>query len=100
MEIFEVIGIIVVSIVVPYIVALIRNETIKGNTARWIAIGVSVIAGLCVGLLDGLPTTPEAIATCVFASISGVQVAYSAFRSIGITSGWLDALMEIKAEVK
>lgn len=91
----EAICLIVTSLVVPYVVALIRNSTISGNVARWVAIGVSIVAGIAAGLIGGIPSTVGAWVTCVFASIGGVQTAYALFKSVGVTSGWLDALMEL-----
>lgn len=92
----EAIALVITAIVVPYVVALIRNETVTGTAARWLAIGVSVVAGVVAGLIGGIPATAGAWVTCLFAAIGGVQVAYTAFRSVGVTSGWLDALMDVK----
>lgn len=93
--IIEAACLIVTSLVVPYVVALIRNNTLTGTKARWLAIGVSIVAGIVAGFVGGIPTTAVAWVTCVFASIGGTQTAYTLFKSVGITSGWLDALMEI-----
>lgn len=95
MTAIEAIALLVTALVVPYVVALIRNEAITGERARWLAVGVSVLAGIVAGLVGGIPTTIGAWVTCIFAAVGGVQVAYTAFRSIGITSRWLDALMEV-----
>lgn len=94
----EAIALVITAIVVPYAVALIRNESVTGSAARWLAIGVSLIAGVVAGVVGGIPATAGAWVTCLFAAIGGVQVAYTAFRSVGVTSGWLDALMEVGAK--
>ena len=43
----------------------------------------------------GVPTEPSAWVTSIFASVGGVQVAYAAFKSVGITDKWLDALLAL-----
>lgn len=91
----EAVALIVTAIVVPYVVALIRTKTITGRYAQWLAIGVSVIAGIASGFIGGVPASAAAWIECIFAAVGGVQFAYTAFKSIGITSNWLDALMEI-----
>lgn len=91
----EAIALVVVSLIVPFGVQLIKHEAIMGNTARWVAICVSVMAGIICGFVGGIPITPAAWVTCVFAAIGGVQVAYAAYRAVGITSKWLDALADV-----
>lgn len=88
----EAIALIITALVVPYVVALIKNQTLTGNKARWIAIGVSVLAGVVTALVSGIPATPLAWITCILAAVGAVQLAYSAFKSVGITCGWLEAL--------
>lgn len=95
MTIIEAIALLVTALVVPYVVALIRNEAITGNRARWLAVGVSALAGVVAGLVGGVPATPGDLVACVFAAVGGTQVAYTAFRSVGVTSKWLTALMEV-----
>lgn len=98
MTIIEAIALVVTALVVPYVVALIRNEAITSNRARWLAVGVSVLAGIVAGLVGGIPATPGDWVTCIFAAVGGVQVAYTAFKSVGVTSKWLTALMEVGAK--
>lgn len=98
MTIMEAIALVVTALVVPYVVALVRNGAVTGSRARWLAIGVSVIAGIVAGFVGGIPETAGAWVTCIMAAIGGVQVAYTAFRSIGVTSKWLNALMEVGAK--
>lgn len=82
---------IVVCVVIPYVVNLCKNQTWSSNVKRWLAIAFSIIGGLAVGFISGAPT-PETFVTWVLAVIGGVQIAYAAFKSVGVTSGWLDAL--------
>lgn len=95
MTIMEAIALIVTALLVPYVVALIRNEAITGNRARWLAVGVSALAGVVAAFVGGIPTSPAEVVACVFAAVGGTQVAYTAFRSVGVTSKWLTALMEV-----
>lgn len=95
MTIMEAIALLVTALLVPYVVALIRNEAITGNRARWLAVGVSALAGVVAAFVGGIPTSPAEVVACVFAAIGGTQVAYTAFRSVGVTSKWLTALMEV-----
>lgn len=92
----EAISLLIVAILVPYVVQLIKSETLTGNKARWIAIGISLCAGVFTALISGIPSTPAAWITCTLSAIGAVQIAYSAFKAVGITSGWLDALSAIK----
>lgn len=98
MTIMEAIALVVTALVVPYVVALIRNEAITGSRARWLAIGVSVLAGIVVGFVGGIPATPGAWITCIMAAIGAVQAAYTLFKSVGVTSRWLDALMALRKD--
>lgn len=82
---------IIVCVVLPYVVNLVKQANWPTNTKRWIAICMSVVAGLAAGLIAGAPT-PETLLTWVFGIVGGTQVAYTAFESVGVTSGWLDAL--------
>lgn len=95
MTIMEAIALVVTALVVPYVVALIRNEAITGNRARWLAVGVSVLAGIVAAFVGGVPASPADVVACVFAAVGGTQVAYTTFRSVGVTSKWLTALMEV-----
>ena len=81
----------IIVVVLPYVVNLCKKAEWNANIKRWIAIGLSLIVGVATGVLSGVPT-PETLLTWVLAVIGGTQVAYAAFKSIGITSSWLDAL--------
>lgn len=98
MTIFEVIAAIVAVIVIPFLTNAIKTKAMSGNAARWVAIIVSIIGGIIVGLVGGVPTTPEAWLTTIFAIVGGVQVAYSAFKSVGVTNAWLDALLNVNTD--
>ena len=65
----EAITLLVTALVVPYVVALIKNKTLTGNKARWIAIGVSVLAGVVTAFVSGIPADPIAGITCIVAAI-------------------------------
>ena len=95
MTMIEVIAVIVAALTVPYGVQLIKHGAVSGSAARWLAIGVSVVAGLLCGLAGGVPDAPGAWLACVMSTVGGVQVAYSAYKSVGVTSKWLDALADV-----
>ena len=95
MTVIEAVAAIVAVVVIPFLVNAIKTKAMSGNVARWVAIIVSVIGGIIIGLIGGMPTTPEAWLTTVFAIVGGVQFAYSAFKSVGITNAWLEALLNV-----
>lgn len=66
----EAIALLVTALVVPYVVALIKNKTLTGNKARWIAIGVSVLAGVVTAFVSGIPADPIAWITCIVAAMA------------------------------
>lgn len=89
----------VICVIMPYVVNLCKKAQWSKNVKRWLAIGVSLLVGVATGVIAGMPT-PETFVTWVLAIIGGTQVAYSAFKSIGVTSGWLDALEGIGSKVE
>lgn len=95
MTVIEAVAAIVAVVIIPFLVNAIKTNAMTGNVARWVAMIVSVIGGIIVGLIGGVPTTPEAWLTTVFAIVGGVQFAYSAFKSVGITNAWLEALLNV-----
>lgn len=95
MTVMEAVAAIVAVVIIPFLVNAIKTNAMTGSVARWVAIIVSVIGGIIVGLIGGVPTTPEAWLTTVFAIVGGVQFAYSAFKSVGITNAWLEALLNV-----
>ena len=42
-----------------------------------------------------MPDGPGAWLACVMSTVGGVQVAYAAYKSAGVTSKWLDALSDV-----
>ena len=51
-------------------------------------------------MANGIPTDPGAWVTAIFACVGGVQVAYAAFKAVGVTDKWLDALLAMGAPKK
>lgn len=86
---------IVLSLVVPFAVQLIKTDAMTGKAARVLALACSLLAGIVTGLVGGVPADPGAWVTCAFAVVGGVQAAYTLFKSVGITSKWLDALLGV-----
>lgn len=86
---------IVLSLVVPFAVQLIKTEAMTGTASRVLALACSLLAGIVTGLVGGVPADPGAWVTCAFAIVGGVQAAYTLFKSVGITSKWLDALLGV-----
>lgn len=86
---------VVTVLVVPYIVQAIKTQAMSGNAARWIAIAVSVLAGVLTAMAGGIPADPASLVTSIFACVGGVQVAYAAFKTVGVTSKWLDSLLAL-----
>ena len=80
---------------VPYIVQAIKSKAMTGNMARWIAIAVSALCGVLTAMAGGMPSEPAAWVTSIFACVGGVQVAYAAFKTVGVTDKWLDALLAL-----
>ena len=89
----------ILCVVIPYVVNLCKKSEWSTNAKRWLAIGFSLVAGVATALLSGMPT-PETLVAWTLAVIGGVQVAYAAFKAIGVTSGWLDALEGVGSETK
>lgn len=81
----------ILCVVIPYVVNLCKKAEWSTAAKRWLAIIFSIVAGVATALLSGIPTA-ETLVTWVLAVVGGVQLAYTAFKSIGVTSGWLDAL--------
>lgn len=94
MEFVVPVATLIVVVVLPFFVNLCTTETISSNIKRWIVIVVSLLVGIATGVLSGFPT-PETLVTWALACIGGVQVAYSAFKAIGLTNTWLEALQGV-----
>lgn len=81
------------SVILPFIIQAIKSEAMGGNAARWLAIAASALFGALTAMANGIPTDPGAWVTAIFACVGGVQVAYAAFKAVGVTNKWLDALL-------
>lgn len=88
---------VVLIVAIPYVVNLCKKSEWSSDTKRWLSIGCSIVAGFATAFLSGAPT-PETLVTWVLAVVGGVQISYTAFKSIGITSNWLDALEGIGSQ--
>lgn len=99
MEWIAPIATIIIVILLPYVVNLCKNESWSAETKRLLAMCFSIVAGVATALISGVPT-PETFVTWVLAVIGGVQLAYTAFKSVGVTSNWLDALEGIGSKTK
>lgn len=84
----------IIVVLLPFFVNLCTTGAVSSNAKRWIVIIISILVGLATGITAGLPT-PETLVTWVLACLGGVQLAYSAFKAIGITNTWLDALQGV-----
>lgn len=84
---------IVTSVVMPSIIQAIKSGAMGSNEARWVAIAMSAVCGVLAAMADGMPGDPSAWVSSILACVGGVQVAYSAFKSVGVTDRWLDALL-------
>lgn len=95
MTIVQAIATLISVLVIPFIVQLIKTEAMQANTARWVALIVSVAAGVVTGFIGGIPANPGDWVTCVLAVVGGIQVAYSAFKAVGVSNVWLEALLNV-----
>lgn len=81
----------ILCVALPYVVNLCKGANWSASAKRWLAIAFSIVAGIATAFMSGVPT-PETLVTWVLAVVGGVQIAYAAFKAIGVTSNWLDAL--------
>ncbi|WP_114513481.1 hypothetical protein [Eggerthella lenta] len=100
MTIMQALAAVVLSIAVPWAVQLIKTEAMTGTAARVLALACSLLAGVVTGFVGGVPADPGAWVTCAAAVVGGVQAAYTLFKSVGITSKWLDALLGVSVSWK
>lgn len=84
----------------PVEVRRVRFEPVSAWLVRILALGCSLLAGVVTGFVGGVPADPGAWVTCAFAVVGGVQAAYTLFKSVGITSKWLDALLGVTVDGK
>lgn len=91
----QAISTVVLSLLVPFAVQLIKTEGMTGTVARVLALACSALAGVVTGFVGGIPEDPGAWVTAIFATVGGIQAAYTLFKGVGITSKWLDALLGV-----
>lgn len=92
----EAAGVAVSAVVVPYVVALVKGEAIKGKAALVVAVATSLLAGVVVGFVAGIPSTPEAWLNCLLATVCATQAVYALFEQVGVTNKWLAALSAVR----
>lgn len=95
MTLIQAISTLISVLIIPWVVQLIKTRTMTGTTARWVSLAISLAAGVTTGFLGGIPATPGDWVTCILAVVGGIQIAYSAFKAVGITNAWLDALLNV-----
>lgn len=86
---------VVTVLVVPYLVQAIKTQAMSGNAADGWRSRFPPLCGALTAMANGIPTDPSAWVTSIFACVGGVQVAYAAFKAVGITSKWLDSLLAL-----
>lgn len=89
----------ILVLVLPFVINLVKNSTWDSSVKLWVAIIFSGLSGLATGLIGGIPDA-STLVTWVLSVVGGVQVAYTAFKSAGVTSKWLDALEDIDLSKK
>ena len=88
------------ALVLPFAIQVIKSGSISPNAARWLAIIISLAFGALGALANGIPFDPGSFVAFILAFVGGVQIAYSGFKSIGVTSKWLDNLLVIGSVTK
>lgn len=91
----QAISTIILSVAVPFAVQLIKTEAMSSTAARWVALACSVAAGVVTGFVGGVPADPSALVTAIFATVGGIQAAYTLFKAVGVTDKLLDALLGV-----
>lgn len=81
----------VLAVVIPFCVNLCTTTNTSSTIKRWIAVCASLVAGVATAFIGGVPS-PESLVTWALAVVGGVQTAYTAFKSVGVTNAALDAL--------
>jgi chromate transport protein ChrA len=92
------VSLIVTSIVLPFVVALLQNESWSARTKQWIALAVCLVAGVAYVITSGTPLSDIPTVSVTF--VGGCQTAYLLFSAIGIKSKILDALARVKLTVE
>lgn len=88
------IGGVITSLVIPFVVNLCATGSCSGTVKRVLAIVFSLLGGVALAFTTGAPT-PETFVVWCLAVLGGVQTAYTAFKAVGVTSGALDALLNV-----
>jgi len=92
------VSLIVTSIVLPFVVALLQNETWSARAKEWIAVVISTVVGIAYVVQSGLPLSDVVPVAVTF--VGGCQTAYLCFAAIGVKSKVLDALARVKLTVE
>lgn len=96
MEYMSVVLVLVVSIIIPWVVQLIKTKTIAGRASLILAVVLSVIGAIVTALVAGVPIDPASWASFIVLVVVSVQGFYGLFKSAGVTSKWLDALLAVQ----
>jgi hypothetical protein len=94
-QIIQAASTVLLVLVVPFAIQAIKTKAMSANASRVVALVLSLTAGAIGGFINGIPETPALWVTVIFAIVGGIQTAYAAFKAVGITNKWLDALLEI-----
>ena len=100
MGVAEAVALVATSLAVPFAVQLVKGGAVKGNAARWLAVGTSLAVGAVCAAVGGVPADPGMWAQACFAAVGGTQAAYAAYKSAGVTDRWLDALAAVRVGEK
>ena len=90
----QAIAAIVLSFAVPFAVQLIKTEAMTGKRAHPGA-GLLAPGGRRDRLRGRRARRPGRMGHVRLRVVGGVQAAYTLFKSVGITSKWLDALLGV-----
>jgi hypothetical protein len=89
---------------IPFIVNFFASSEVGNNVKTIMAAMLSLAVGILAGFvaLGVHPTWPTASTFGVFslAIFGGSTIAYRAFKSVGITNRWLDALLAFGSVVQ
>ena len=86
-------------LVLPYLVQFAASRSWPSAWKLAFAIAVSALFGVLGALVaSGMPSA-AVLTVWMGAVILGTQVTFRAFKAIGVTSSWLDALLALGSEV-
>jgi len=95
MEWVQPIASVVLVIVIPFLVTAATASFASSLAKQVLAITASILGGVVAAVLGGIPT-PGTLVVYILAVIGGVQVAYTAFKAIGVNNKWLDLILSFK----